>query len=334
MLNWLRGRNPGTDASEPAPAVDRRPTTGGVPLRLTGTPPNHSVSSLSDEIAARVHELLAELPESARRSDAPQVLRAIAGNLDTAIGQPPHAAQRALAVSRNPHSSVDDLARLFASDPGLARALLQHANSAFYARIGEPCVSLAAAVQRVGSTGVESVLLSSIVQGVLLRPGNRYSTILDQVWYHMVRSAPMARQLAPAFGVEPERAFSVALLHDAGKLVVLDQVSTIRRTERREVAFPEPVLLKSLKRLHEPIGALAALRWGMDERATRAIAAHHRDPLPDWDDPLNETLFVAEKLDLAATNGTALDLDALWAKARLTGDLSRAILSDDRREAA
>jgi HD-like signal output (HDOD) protein len=93
------------------------------------------------------------------------------------------------------------------------------------------------------------------------------------------------------------------------------------------------MLLKSLKRLHEPIGALAALRWGMDERATRAIAAHHREPLPDWDDPLNETLFVAEKLDLAATNGTPLDLDALWAKARLTGDLSRAILSDDREAA-
>ena len=351
MLSWFRRKpvdpvtetdsvadaRPESHASSPAHDVSgtgaegaRRPQAGSSSL------PSITVSALWDVITGRVRDLLAGLPEPMRRSDAPAVLQAIGESLDTAIGQPPFAAQRALAVSRNPHSSVDDLAKLFASDPGLAQALLSHANSSFYLGRGEPCTSLSAAVQRIGSTGVESVLLSNTVQGVLCRPGGRYDGLVDQVWFHMVRTGPIARQIAPAFGVEPERAFSMALLHDAGKLVLFEQVSHYRKNQRREVTFPHHLLLQALKRLHEPIGGLAALRWGLEEQATRAITTHHRNPVPAYPDSLSEVLFLAEKLDLAHVNATAVNLDELWSLGGLSGDPAqvRAIMGDEERLAA
>ena len=299
-------------------------------------PPSVTVSALWEIITERVNQLLAEIPESQTKSDAPTVFQMLADSLDTSIAQPPHAAQRALAVSRNPNSGVDELARLFASDPGLAQALLSHANSPFYSGLGDHCSSLASAIQRIGSSGVESVLLSSTVRGVMCRPGGRYDALVDQVWSHMVRTGPIARQIAPAFGVEPERAFSMALLHDAGKLVMFEQVSNYRKNQRREVTLSLHQLLSALKRLHEPIGGLAALRWGLEERAVRAIAHHHRDPVPHHHDALGEVIYLAEKLDLAAINGIPVDLDALWVHGGLSGDSSavRGILGEDQQLAA
>ena len=348
MFNWFRRKPTTTQVATPASAEPLAPASGleteqseqssrAAARRATNTtPPPVTVSSLWEVITERVQQLLADIPEVHRKTDAPAVLQMIGESLDTSIGQPPYAAQRALTVSRNPNSSVDDLAKLFASDPGLAQSLLTHANSSFYAGVGDHCTSLASAIQRIGSSGVESVLLSNTVRGVLCRPGGRYDGLVDQVWFHMVRSGPIARQIAPAFGVEPERAFSMALLHDAGKLVVFEQVSNYRRNNRREVTLPEELLLKALMRLHEPVGGLAALRWGLEERATRAIANHHRSPVPQFADPLGEVIFLAERIDLAAVNGKPLDLDALWESGGLTGDASvlRNILGEDQRLAA
>lgn len=357
MLNWFRRNrsNPAAvadSATEPrrgepgrATAADpssdehanaeRFPSTTSS-AQSAATPPPVTASALWDVITRRVQEQLAAIPESFRHTDAPAVFESLGEGLDTAIGQPPYAAQRALAVSRNPKSSVDDLAKLFASDPGLAQALLTHANSSFYAGVGEQCTSLSSAVQRIGSSGVESVLLASTVRGVLCRPGGRYTGLVDQVWFHMVRTGPIARQIAPAFGVEPERAFSMALLHDAGKLVMFEQVTNFRKNHRREVALPQSVLLSALRTLHEPIGGLAGLRWGLEDRAIRAIATHHRHPVPGYHDSLSEVIFLAEKLDLAAVNAHAVDLDELWTTGQLSGDPAavRAILGEEQRRAA
>ena len=348
MFNWFRRKPTTTEVATRAPAAPPTSASGlgpdhGEPhTRATArpasstAPPPVTASSLWEVITERVQQLLTEIPEVHRKTDAPAVFQMIGESLDTSIAQPPYAAQRALSVSRNPNSSVDDLAKLFASDPGLAQSLLTHANSSHYAGVGEHCTSLASAIQRIGSIGVESVLLSNMMRGVLCRPGGRYDGLVDQVWFHMVRTGPIAREIAPAFGVEPERAFSMALLHDAGKLVVFEQVSNHRRNNRREVVLPEALLLKALMRLHEPIGGLAAMRWGLEERATRAIAYHHRDPVPRFADPLSEVIFLAEKMDLAAVNGRSLDYDAVWQNGGLTGDVSalRNILGEDRRQAA
>jgi HD-like signal output (HDOD) protein len=293
-------------------------------------------AALRDRIAERLHALLSELPPALQRTDAPVVLGRLAETLDTSIGQPAFAAQRALSVSRNQNSSVNEVARLFEGDPGLAQSLLRHANSSYYSGMGGTCASLATAVQRIGSAGVENVLLASIVQGMLCRPGSHYDALVKQVWSHMVRSAPIARDIARAFDLEPERAFALALLHDAGKLIVFENVSSFRRAHRREVNIPHHFMLWALKRLHEPLGGLAASRWGLPQESARAIAIHHREPPPEEEDRLSQVIYVAEKLDLCSVRANPPDVDAMWEAGRLTGDREavRWLFSEGDRSAA
>ena len=77
------------------------------------------------------------------------------------------------------------------------------------------------------------------------RPGGELDTMAQQVWNHMVRVAPLARDLSGAFGVGPEQAFLLGLLHDVGKLVVFDRITELRTVQRRPLVIDRSIRVNS-----------------------------------------------------------------------------------------
>lgn len=278
-------------------------------------------AALDRSLEWRSKVLLEQTTGGARLGDGPAIVTSLQDPEGGVIRQIPFAAQQALAVSRNPMSSVGDLVRLFERDPTLTQSLLKTANSAWYRHNDEVVVSIAAAVQRIGMQAVENVLLASIVEGMLCRPGGAYGVLVNKVWSHMLRTAPLAQRLAPAFDVDPEAAYTLALLHDVGKLAVFDYISALRQGLHREVRMPEPFLHEMLMRLHEPVGGRAALRWGLGVQAARALSEHHRRPVPAAPDPYTELLYVAERMDLTVhCRFEPPDLEIIWAEGGITAD--------------
>ena len=228
-----------------------------------------------------------------------------------ALGQPttlvirqlPLAAQRALAVTKDRQASRVLLVGLLEHDPTLTQALLRFANSALNATSAAPCVSISEAVRRVGSAGVESVILRFMIEGMLCRPGGRYQAMADLAWSHMVRTAPICRALAHLFSTHPDEAYTLGLLHDVGKLIVFDQIGALRSALHREPRFPERFVSTALSMLHEPLGGLAALEWGLGPVAAGAIASHSRSTVLSFADDESQLLHVAERADLARCRG-------------------------------
>ncbi len=60
-------------------------------------------------------------------------------------------------------------------------------------------------------------------------------------------------------GGDPNAAFTLGLMHDVGKLVLLHHISDLRRIRRREIILSEEVLWLALMSLHESFGGLAIL---------------------------------------------------------------------------
>jgi HD-like signal output (HDOD) protein len=261
--------------------------------------------------------------EDAGDGDLGAILDAVAAGSVDGVGQPPAAAREALAVANDPDTDPSTLAQVFERDPALTQALLRHANSAAVGGGYASVSSVSSAITRVGMAAARGVVLAYLVNGRLCRPGGPYGAMLDDVWGHMVRTAPFARAIAPAFGADRDEAFTLGLLHDVGKLVIFDRLSSWRARERREPRLDVSALRLILRALHEPVGGLLLLEWGLPEGVARAIATHHRDPVPPLPDPLGEVLFVAERAEHAARTGTPLDLDALWATGALTGRIDR-----------
>jgi HD-like signal output (HDOD) protein len=235
------------------------------------------------------------------------------------VRQPPVAAQRALALTRDTDTSVSKLVALVERDPTLGQALLRYANSAYYATDGGPCTSFAAAIQRVGMGGVHNVVLGALLNVLMCRPGGAYQVLAEKSWSHMVRTAPIARAFAPAFDVNTDEAYAIGLLHDAGKLVIFDRLGSLRTHLRRDLAIPYTSLAALLRMLHEDLGALAALQWGLGANIARAIAAHHRAPVPQVQDSLSEVLYLAERCDISVQHRRPIDLESLWRDGELTG---------------
>lgn len=236
------------------------------------------------------------------------------------IKQPPLAAQAVLNVCRRRNYSVTELNRLISRDPALSQALLRHANSAWYtSRLAGKVISINAAVQRVGTKGVHATVMAHVMEGELSRPGPGLDKMVQQVWKHMVRTAPAARALARAFKQDPDAAYTLGLLHDAGKLVLFDRIAQARKKVRRDLKLSDDFVSASLRTLHEPLGALAALQWGIDADMAASVASHHRASSEDGQ-PMAQVLYLAEKIDLANTAGQELDLDGWWSQGKLAGD--------------
>lgn len=332
MLALLRRLFRRTPAPPPAPAL---PAPRAVPTLIAPTleapPPDDAAPDPVAAARLRYAALLRQrvtrlgLDHALASPDCDRVLDALVASPLEAVRQLPSAAAAAMAVCQREDATWADLTRVCEHDPTLAQALLRYANSAWYLRGGQrPAVSIREAVARVGAQGVRNVVLDVALHGMRSDPGSGLTAVAELVWAHMVRTAPVARAVAPAFGVEAEPCWSLGLLHDIGKLVWMDQVSALRARLRRELALPAPFVAASLRELHEPLGALAALRWNLGVEVADAIGQHHRTPLPTAPDVLGEVLYLAERADLARLRGEPLDLAAVWTAGELGGDQAAA----------
>ncbi len=291
-------------------------------MAVPDEPPVANEASLHRSLTWRCKVLLDGASRDALGSDGPPLVELLKKANESVIRQPPDAAARALNLARNPNTPLPRIVALFEHDPMLAQTLLRQANSSFYRRDGAPCTSLHAAVQRVGINGVVGILMATMVQQMLCRPGGVYDGQVQKVWSHMQRTAPIARALAPAFKVDAETAYSLALLHDVGKLLVFDHISTLRHERRREIRMPDTFFRQLVWHLHEPLGGIAALRWDMGGDAAYCISEHHRRTPPAQPHRMTECLHVAEAVELAHTNFTKLDWEAIWSGGAITSDMT------------
>jgi HD-like signal output (HDOD) protein len=262
-----------------------------------------------------LEKLESTLDPMERRGDALTLFERISKSGEKTVRQPPAAAQRALDLLRR-DVAIPELVRLVEQDPVLAQSLLRFANSVTNST-GTRTSSLSESIRRVGTQGLRSVILSSMVEGTLCRTGTAYDGMVRQVWEHMIRTAPIARTLAPAFGVVPDEAFTLALLHDVGKLVLFDRLGTLRAELRREVKLTPTVMPLLLRELHEILGGAAALRWGLGKGAVGVIAAHHRTADVVEPNLAAECVHVAERLDLAMVRQESVNLVRWFDEGRL-----------------
>jgi len=277
-----------------------------------------SVPGLTAVLRHRIDALLADV----RDADARQLLESIATAPTAAIRQLPAAAQRAMALTQRAEPPIAELTVVFEEDPTLAQALLSQANSSMYGG-GRPVLSVRDALQRLGVGAARNVLMGHTVSALLCRPGGKYAQMVDDVWQHMVRTAPIARRIASAFNADAEEAFGLGLLHDVGKLVIFDRLTTLRIEQRRELVIPPADLRAILRMLHEPLGGLAVHNWNLGDAAAAAVATHHRDPVPKLRDALSEVLCVAEAADISSIRGEDFDLASTWERAVLAGSAIR-----------
>jgi putative nucleotidyltransferase with HDIG domain len=184
------------------------------------------------------------------------------------------------ALLSDPRTSAEDVGRAIASDQALASRVIRLVNSAFYGFPGR-IQTISHAISLLGFSTVHNVVLTTSVMSAFAGSDNSDDSLdLQQFWLHSIAVGSFAKTAARLLHRgNPEEAFVAGLLHDVGKLVMLNhlpkeyrKVLTQRTVEKCSLRQAER---RNLGTDHAEVGAWLARLWNMPEGLQRAIGGHH-----------------------------------------------------------
>jgi putative nucleotidyltransferase with HDIG domain len=199
----------------------------------------------------------------------------------------PEVVNRILTLLGQSETPASQIASLIAYDPGLTSKVLRMVNSAAYG-FQRQISSIQHGIMILGFNTVRGLVLSASI--FKLFEGRTHPDGLDhhKFWEHSLTTAVIARYLAKSLRVpDVDEAFSAAMLHDIGK-VVLDvhlpaYRDVLQAAKKLKVPQHGPTFRVLEERLlgitHDGIGALLAAKWKLPVAITEVIQFHHQPDL-------------------------------------------------------
>lgn len=209
------------------------------------------------------------------------------------LPQLPSTSVQAMDMAANPSAELAGIVELIETDPVLCGELLKTANSVMFgARV--QVESLRDAVMRVGLKALRSMILAVSMRGAILQ-ARTLQAYSEEVWRQARSIGAIARALAPHFAIDPEKAFLLGLLHDAGKVALL----AILDKEAKSQSEVSPALIgRVFYELHERAGAHVATAWNLSDELI-SVANRHHDFEGNEDFPRSAAFAsLAHKIDL------------------------------------
>lgn len=185
----------------------------------------------------------------------------------------------AMKLLNDSHASIDSIAAAIKRDQALAMRVLKAANSAGYAR-GRSVHTVEQAAVRIGLAELRHVVLGVAVMDEF--GGGEFDGFIDVMdfWEHSLATALICQQIAKETrSMDPEEAFLVGLLHDVGRVVMIEQfganyVQSLRIA--RELAQPLNTVEKRLFNLdHADVAGLLFKLWNFPATLAGPVSTHH-----------------------------------------------------------
>lgn len=171
-------------------------------------------------------------------------------------------------------SATSAIVEAIEREPTIAAALVRYANSIAYAGLRE-VTDLHQAVLRLGHKPVQQTVVALAARTVFDTRDKQYMDLYRVIWSHSVTTALAARRLASRAAVPPETAFLAGLLHDIGKVVILQCASELRRRDPLGFAVDEPTLREFLDALHCRTGDVLCEAWNIPAELRDVVQRHH-----------------------------------------------------------
>ncbi len=204
---------------------------------------------------------------------------------------------------QDPSAGPAEIGGAVAEDPTLAAKVLRVANSAYYS-LREPVLTCDQAAVVIGVSLLKNIALQVSVMQRYQELNKHDDFDLERVWAHAMAVAQYSRDLATISrhtgGLAPDEFYTCGLLHDIGKVVLLDsygeQYLDVLRHARRSgqaLHLSEEVVLGFT---HVEVGALLAQKWRLPERVAAAIEFHHGPTEKITRDPTVSIVAICDQL--------------------------------------
>lgn len=182
---------------------------------------------------------------------------------------------------RSSNSTISDIAEHVSLDLALSAKVLETVNSPFYG-FGNSVNDVSQAINLIGLSSLESIVLAVKVFDYI-HQSTSHCALVSELWNHSIDVAAAARRIALHHTEDPqaaERAYSAGLLHDIGKLILLEtipeQFLAAQRNAHENSISTWRSELSSFGCDHAEVGAKLLHTWKIPGEICQAVAMHHR----------------------------------------------------------
>ncbi|MBN2528406.1 MAG: HDOD domain-containing protein [Deltaproteobacteria bacterium] len=208
----------------------------------------------------------------------------------------PAVAQKILAVFADDNFRISDATKLIEEDPSMAAGVLRVANSAFFMP-SRPITEMKQAFVRVGVSQVREIVCALATMEMFSDASGLGLRVRD----HSAAVAGLAQFLGRQFcGRPPDGIFLSGLLHDSGKLMLIDSHEIDYPKDGVMGYAPDVMHEFERKRLgydHAVLAAHIVSSWHFGNTIARIIAWHHQQQRAFADDAFRVSVAVLRLAD-------------------------------------
>jgi|LJSS01.1.fsa_nt_gb HD-like signal output (HDOD) protein len=194
---------------------------------------------------------------------------------------PPKVVAQLVKLLENERAHWQEISQIIETEPAIASRILKLVNSPLYG-LQVPISSIPQALVFLGSIAVSSVAMAvSIFSRMMLKSQPEAAEQLQRFWWHSACTAfvakALSRQIDPSVA---DQIFTAALLHDIGKLVMIQLALPQYRALEEQLAAgasERDAELELFGITHEEAGDILAQRWYFPE-TIRAVIRYHSTP--------------------------------------------------------
>lgn len=219
---------------------------------------------------------------------------------------------RLMSVTSDPECSVKDVVETIHSDPSLCLTVLKIANSVLFGR-PQKVDSVKMAVVILGFNEVQRIALTKALINSFSKLAQKHKPFVDRFWEHSFVCGIAARVIAQDLNITPDIAFMGGLIHDIGKLIMLETFADDYDLERwmTKVSNEETLHeeLQFFSFTHDILGGQLLKKWFLPENLITAVAYHHRPAETTREKGLARVIQLADILSFYCCNQGLLEDD-------------------------
>ncbi len=222
------------------------------------------------------------------------------------------------------NTSFNDLCEIVQYDQAISSKIISIANSAYYSR-GVEIFNLQRAMLTIGFDEVRGIITCLMFVENILKKLKLKEQDLLTLWRHAINVACGARILSEKLLIEdPPKVYTVALLHDLGKIVFF--LSSDRYSELLKAAVGKGKSIAELEREtfgtdHQEIGHIVAVKWKFPADFVNVIRYHHSIRGEDQQTSLIKLVTAADRFTYSindnSTEGFILEKEKLAIRAEV-----------------
>jgi putative nucleotidyltransferase with HDIG domain len=206
----------------------------------------------------------------------PTIQELISQNID--LVSLPAIVHRINALINDPNASANDIATLISQDPALTARLLKIVNSPLY-RPQQPIESVMTAVSLLGTRQLRDLVIAQALIHRFSKNGDGAFAI-EIFWCHSITTGIAAKMIAKELRLPNiERLFIAGLLHDIGKIVMLQLMPResllLQRAANHAKSDLDTIEQRYFGFTHAELGGNLLRSWNFPDSLIEACENHH-----------------------------------------------------------